>query len=386
MSSYYLNSYVNGYFMNQLSSGATQNYKNTLDEVKRQAGVNAMNDTGLIDNEHGMRSSYKNILIAPANNFYGLSNKLGKIKLLERFFKNKKQEVGDGQSWDLPEYKEDLRYSFGKSVDIGVATKDVHYEVNANGGVDYRKTSSAELTNELVRKNKTLRDLRYKMTFEPYLRSLSQEERQKQEPRIEYLYNKLVDQGDLVDVDEYMEYKNLIDDIKSKGLLRDKASFESAFKGSKPDTLSSFSLNKVTNTFDFNLEPQSVLELNSAYNGIQQSIRHRYVDSFISHFTQLTYIIGLNRTPTSIKNNKIITNTLSKFAKAGIFDTLFNYRMEYDTEDKVLKANARSKRQFIEDLKKKLNLPGNERLMSFLETEKITMNNPLFSENLCKVF
>lgn len=386
MAGYYFNSFVNGYFMNQLSSGATQNYKNALDEVKRQAGVNAMNDTGLIDNQHGMRTSYKNVVIADANNFYGLSHKLGKNKLLQRFFRNKKQEIGDAQSWDLPEYKEDIRASFGKSVDIGVATKDVHYEVNSKGEIDYRKTSSIELTNELVRKNKTLRDLRYTLTFGSYLKNLSEEERQEQEPRINYLYNKLVDENDLEEVNEFMEYKNFIDNIKSQGLLIDKASFVSAIKGSKPGTLSSFTLNKETGTFDFNLERQSILELNSAYTGIQQSIRHRYIDSFISHFTQLTYLIGLNRTDTSIKNNKVITKTLSKFTKAGIYDTLFDYRMEYDKEDKTLKANARSKRQFIQDLKKKLNLPGNERLMSFLETKKITMNNPLFSEKLMQSF
>jgi hypothetical protein len=384
MSAYYLNSYVNGYFMNQLSSGATQNYKNVLDEVKRQAGVNAMNDTGLIDNQHGMRTTYRNVVIAPANNFYGLSNKLGKIKLLERFFKNKKQEVGDAQSWDLPEYKEDLRKSFGKSVDMGIITKDVHFEINAKGGVDYRKTSSAELTNEVVKKNKTLRDLRFAMTFEPYLKTLSEQERPAKEARIRELYNKYVDQNDLKDVNEYFEYKNLINEIKSKGLLIDKASFDSAIKGSKPSTMSSFTLDKETGTYKFNFEPASVLELNSAYNGIQQAVRHRYIDSFISHFTQLTYLIGLNRTPTSIKNNKVITKTLSKFAKAGIYDTLFDYRMRYD--EGQLKANARSKSAFIQDLKKKLNLPGNERLMSFLETKNITMNNPLFSEKLMQNF
>lgn len=386
MSAYYLNSFVNGFFMNQLSSGATQNYKNPLDEIKRQAGVNAMNDTGLIDNKHGMRTTYRNVVIAPANNFYGLSNKLGKVKLLERFFKNKKQEVGDAQSWDLPEYKEDLRASFGKSVDMGVITKDVHFEINAKGGVDYRKTSSAELTNELVKKNKTLRDLRYAMTFEPYLKSLTQEERAAKEPRIQYLYNKYVDENDLKDVNEFFEYKNLINEIKSKGLLIDKASFDSAIKGSKikEQEMSSFTLDPETGTYKFNFEPGSVLELNSAYNGIQQAVRHRYIDAFISHFTQLTYLIGLNRTDTSIKNNKIITRTLSKFAKAGIFDTLFDYRMKYD--EGQLKANSRSKRHFIDDLKKKMNLPGNERLMSFLETKKITMNNPLFSEKLMQSF
>lgn len=386
MSAYYLNSFVNGFFMNQLSSGATQNYKNPLDEIKRQAGVNAMNDTGLIDNKHGMRTTYRNVVIAPANNFYGLSNKLGKVKLLERFFKNKKQEVGDAQSWDLPEYKEDLRASFGKSVDMGVITKDVHFEINEKGGVDYRKTSSAELTNELVKKNKTLRDLRFAMTFEPYLKSLTQEERAAKEPRIQYLYNKYVDENDLKDVNEFFEYKNLINEIKSKGLLIDKASFDSAIKGSKPkeESMSSFTFDPKTGTYKFNFNPDSVLELNSAYNGIQQAVRHRYIDAFISHFTQLTYLIGLNRTDTSIKNNKIITRTLSKFAKAGIFDTLFDYRMKYD--EGQLKANARSKRHFIDDLKKKMNLPGNERLMSFLETKKITMNNPLFSEKLMQNF
>lgn len=384
MSVYYLNSFVNGFFMNQLSSGATQNYKNPLDEVKRQAGVNAMNDTGLIDNKHGMRTSYRNVVIAPANNFYGLSNKLGKIKLLDRFFKNKKQEVGDAQSWDLPEYKEDLRASFGKSVDMGIITKDVHFEINDKGGVDYRKTSSAELTNEVVKKNKTLRDLRYAMTFEPYLQSLSEQERLAKEPRVKYLYDKYIDEGDLKNVDEFFEYKNLINEIKSKGLLIDKASFDSAIKGSKPSTMSSFTLDPETGTYKFNFEPGSVLELNSAYNGIQQAVRHRYIDAFISHFTQLTYLIGLNRTDTSIKNNKIITRTLSKFAKAGIFDTLFDYRMNYD--EGQLKANSRSKRHFIDDLKKKMNLPGNERLMSFLETKKITMNNPLFSEKLMQNF
>jgi hypothetical protein len=384
LSVYYFNSYVNGFFMNQLSSGATQNYKNPLDEIKRQAGVNAMNDTGLIDDKHGIKSSYRNVVISAANNFYGQTHKLGKIPLLERFFKNKKQEIGDAQSWDLPEYKQMLRKSFGKSVDIGNITKDVHFEVNEQGGVDYRKTSSAELTNEVVKKNKTLRDLRFAMTFQRYLKSLSTEDKARIEPRIKELYDKLVDNNGLRDVNEYMEYQNFLEDVDP--FMIHKASFESAIKGSKPSNMSKFVKNQETGTFDFNLEESSILTLNSAYNGIQQAIRHRYIDSFISHFTQLTYLIGLNRTETSIKNNRQITRTLSKFAKSGMFDTLFDYRMSYDKTDKTLKANNRSKKEFIEDLKKKLDLPGNERILGLLNIPNISMNNPLFSEKLMQSF
>jgi len=385
LSSYYLNSFVNGFFMNQISSGATQNYKNPLDEIKRQAGVNAMNDTGLIDNKHGMKNSYKNIVIAAANNFYGASHRFANIPLLERFFKNKKQEVGDAQSWDIPEYKGMLRKSFGKSVDIGVITKDVHFEVNNDGFVDYRKTSSAELTNELVKNNKTLRDLRYALTFQPYLESLSTEEREAAKERIDYLYNKLVDNNDLDNVDEFMEYQDILQDIDDKDLMIHKASFESAIKGSKPSRMSQFIKNQETGTFDFVLEPSSVITLNSAYNGIQQAIRHRYIDSFITHFTQLTYLIGLNRTETSIKNNKAITRALAKFAKSGMFDTLFDMRMAY-SEEGLLKANNRSKKEFIKELVKKLDLPGNERIVELLNTPRISMNNPLFSEKLMQTF
>lgn len=383
MSVYYLNSYVNGFFMNQLSSGATQNYKNPLDEIKRQAGVNAMNDTGLIDNEHGMPTNYRNVVISAANNFYGQSHAFAKIPVLQRFFKNKKQEVGDAQSWDLPEYKEMLKKSFGKSVDIGVITKDVHFEVNEQGGVDYRKTSSAELTNQLVQKNKTLRDLRFAMTFQPYLDSLDDSRRQYIEPRIQELYNKMVDQDGLKNVDEYMEYQDYLAD--AAGTMIHKASFDSAIKGSKPSKLSSFVKDQTTGTFRFQFEPQSVLDLNSSFNGIQQAVRHRYIDDFISHFTQLTYLIGLNRTETSIKNNKTITRTLSRFAKSGIYDTLFDFRMGYK-EDKTMRANLRSRKEFITNLKKKLQLPGNERLLEMLEIPGISMNNPLFSEKLMQTF
>lgn len=387
LSTYYLNSYVNGFFMNQLSSGSTQNYKNPLDEIKRQAGVNAMNDTGLIDNQHGMRSTYKNVVIKAANNFYGQSHKFAKVPLLQRFFRNKKQEVGDAQSWDIPEYKTMLKKSFGKSVDMGIVTKDVHFEVNENGGVDYRKTSSAELTNEVVKKNKTLRDLRFELTFGPMLSTWGPDKFDEDSPRVKELYDKLVDNNGLKDVNEYMEYQDFLKEAEDT--MIHKASFESAIKGSKPSRMSSFIKNKKTGTFDFNLEDSSILTLNSSFNGIQQAIRHRYIDAFISHFTQLTYLIGLNRTDTSIKNNKTITRTLSKFAKAGMFDTLFDYRMSYG-DDKTLKANNRSKKEFIQDLIKKLDLPGNERIVSMLNTKvngkSISMNNPLFSEKLMQSF
>lgn len=393
LSTYYLNSFVNGYFMNQLSSGATQNYKNPLDEVKRQAGVNAMNDTGLVDDKHGIKNKYKNVVISAANNFYGQSHRFANIPLLQRFFRNKKQEIGDAQSWDIPEFKQMLRKSFGKSVDIGVITKDIHFEINNQGYVDYRKTSSAEITNELAKKNKTLRDLRYVLTFSSYLKSLNDSERAEIEPRIQYLYDKLIDNstpqngnnGLANNVDEYMEYQNILQDVVDGDYMIHKASFESAIKGSKPSKMSSFIKNQDTGTFDFVLEDSSILTLNSAYNGIQQAIRHRYIDSFISHFTQLTYLIGLNRTETSIKNNRAITRTLSKFAKSGMFDTLFDYKMGY-SEDKVLKVNNRSKKEFIKDLIKKLDLPGNERIVSLLNTPKISMNNPLFSEKLMQNF
>ncbi len=382
MAAYYLNSYVNGYFMNQMSSGATQNYKNPLDEIKRQAGVNAMNDTGLIDDKHGMPNTYRNIVIAAANNFYGKSHEFAGVDLLKRFFANKQNEVADAQSWDIPEYKEMLRKSFGKSVDMGVITKDVHFEINENGGTDYRKTSSAELTNELVQKNKTLRDLRFALTFQPYLDSLT-DSKEAKTARAKELYNKLIDNGSLANVDEYMEYQDLLK--AAAPTMIHKASFESAIKGSKPSKMSQFIKDKETGTFNFTLEPTSVLNLNSSYNGIQQAVRHRYLDSFISHFTQLTYLTGLNRTATSIKNSKILTNTLAKFSKSGMYDTLFDYRMAY-SEDKLLKANLRSKKEFINDLKKKLDLPGNERLVGLLNTKGISMNNPLFSEKLMQTF
>lgn len=400
MSSYYLNSFVNGFFMNQLSSGATQNYKNPLDEVKRQAGVNAMNDTGLIDNKHGIKQSYKNVVIKGANNFYGASHEYAKYPLLKRFFRNKKQEVGDAQSWDIPEFKHMLRKSFGKSVDIGVVTKDVHFEINEQGGVDYRKTSSAELTNELVQKNKTLRDLRYAMTFGGlnaatnewygYLGSVPEAERATVKARIDYLYNKMIDNADRRnrfnglrnDINEYMEYQNLIEDIMEGDFMIHKASFDSAIKGSKPGNLSEFVKDQETGTFNFQFHNDSVLSLNSAYTGIQQAIRHKYIDAAISHFTQLTYLIGLNRTDTSIKNNKTITRALSKFTKAGIFDSLFDYRMAYDNQDGLLRVNNRSKKEVIKDLKKKLDLPGNETIMSLLDTPGISFNNPIFSEKL----
>lgn len=380
MSLYYMNSFVNGTFMNQLTSGVTQNYKSPLDEVKRQAGVNAQNDSGLIDNIHGMPTRYNLMSLRPVNEFYGKSNKLTGSKLMEKFFRDTENERADSESYGLPELFNMLRKSMGKSTDIGIVIKGVHYEIEKKGKAWYIKDSTVELTNEYVKKNFGLRDLRFKMTFQKYIDSLPDGERSTSEKRIKELYDKLVDNDGLTNIDEYMEYKDILHAVMDGNFMSHKASFESAIKGVKPIESSVFTKNKESGVYDLNVNDNSVVELNSSFHGIQQAVRHRYIDSFISHFTQLTYLVGLNRTETGIKNNKIITNSLAKLAKAGMYDLLFKYRAFY--EDGQLKVNNETKAKFIEDMKNRFDKPGQEKLFDLLDTKGISMNNPLFVEKL----
>lgn len=380
LSVYYNNQYVNAYFLNQLTSGVTQNYKSFLDEVKRQAGVNAMHETGLVTSipNVGMRPTYKIAVTQDPQVFVPSNSPLAKRF---KFFSNKLMDIADAQSFAIPEFFREVRRSHGKDANEGSAIKNTAFEVDKDGKVYYHKTHTSELTNEMCKMFPERKDIRYKLTFSQYLDSLTEDKRAEIKPRIDYLFDKLVNEGKLP-LNEEMEYRDIINDIIKGDHLVGILAFKTSIKGISPKKLSTFTKNTETSLNEFSLHPESILVMDSNHMGIQQNPRKRAVDTFLSHFTQLTYIIGLNGTESSIKNNKIITNYLGKLSKSGLHDFIFEIRAEFDENFNRLNINRYTRSKIKKLLTKKLDLPGNERLMNLLNTPQISLNNPLYAEKL----
>lgn len=381
MSVYYNNVFVNSFFLNQLTSGVNQNYKSVADEIKRQAGVNAMGETGLVTNVPGvgMRPTFKIAVTENQEMFIPTSSPFAKIS---SFFNNKLIETADAQSFGIPEWFREVRDAHGRDANQGSAIKPVAFELNKEGLVFYWKTHVSEITNEMAKAFPERKAIRYNLTFKNYLDSIKdEEEKAKVKDRIDTLYNKLIDEGELKDINDEMEYGNIITDIKNGDHLVGILAFKSAIKGVAPTNMSTFTKNATTGLNEFNMNSDSIITMNSNNMSIQQNPRKRAIDTFISHFTQLTYIIGLNGTESSIKNNKIITSNLSKLSKTGVYDLLFELRAKYDVDGK-LKINTNTREKLKKLLSKKLDLPGNEELVSFLKTAGISLNNPLFTEKL----
>lgn len=131
---YVKNSYINGYFLNQLITGDNRFYKGEEDVVKRIAGPTAPGQRGLVHADFGLNPTFT---VAIVND-----EKIGETQIdellstfldpeqlesLKQFFAAS-YETTDAQGFMLPSRGANLRKGFGRSYNMGNVHKPVHFE------------------------------------------------------------------------------------------------------------------------------------------------------------------------------------------------------------------------------------------------------------------
>lgn len=127
--SFYMNNYVNSYFLNQAVAGNMNYFKDGLDMVKRMSGIFAPGTKGIVGDKFFLKQKF-NVAIAadPKMKAEYLSPIFKDTKLLEAVGK-KAFDMADAQGFMLPERAANIIQGFGQNYNAGAVFKPAHYEV-----------------------------------------------------------------------------------------------------------------------------------------------------------------------------------------------------------------------------------------------------------------
>ncbi len=169
--SFYMNNYVNSYFLNQTVTGNMNYFKSALDMVKRMSGVFAPGTKGIVGDKFFMKQKF-NVAIAadPKMKAEYLSPIFKDTKLMEAVGK-KAFDMADAQGFMLPERAANIVQGFGKNYNAGAVFKPAHYEIAERTLQDGTKAyvpvmlkySSVVLSDDLVSRHPKLEALRQEM-------------------------------------------------------------------------------------------------------------------------------------------------------------------------------------------------------------------------------
>jgi hypothetical protein len=362
---WYMNNYVNSYFVNQLVAGDSNFFKNSLDQVKRMSGVFAPGLKGLVHEKLGMREKFKvaviedvegkasqlrdflSRLLGDYESYSQLKDKVDEIAKQEaagkklsteeletiKYFDQVEElmvkygeggyEYGDAQGFITPDRADDISKGFGRAYGAGRVFKGAHYEnvvKTAPDGTEVShpfmlKYSTVVLSDDLVNKYEPLRKLRQAM-----------------------------EDGKI-----------------------DEAVFASGNKVGKPIVLSSGEAIEKGEMNKFN--PKSVVELSNENFRMQSNPDHIAGEhgKGVANPTQLGYFLNvLNDLITdTFDGSSVVYEYVSKLIEDGAKDFLEEYKKGGQYNEKNLKAKVR------ELLKGK----GNERLLELVE-EGVDFNAP----------
>ncbi|HQJ57192.1 MAG TPA: hypothetical protein PLH46_06085, partial [Caldisericia bacterium] len=175
VSVFVLNTYVNSYFLDQITMGESSFFKNSTARIKRRQGVFAPGLKPIVHSKLGIDEHFNVMVVSDT-----VVDKLGEVNSIESFFKslNISQELldkllkkfskdgfnpADGQGLMLPERRDQIKQSIGLSYGLGNILKPAHYEVDEFGIPRMMKYSSIVLTDELVKEFPELGNVRQKM-------------------------------------------------------------------------------------------------------------------------------------------------------------------------------------------------------------------------------
>lgn len=149
---YYLNNYINGFFVNQLYTGPFNAYKNAEDVVKRMAGVLAPGIKPLVNSIFGTQKTFNVMLLNDTEKDKGdITNFLRelipditdeRLEEMTKFFETFKST--DGQGFMLPERWNDLSKGYGNSYSLGKVMKPVYFAVHTREVIESKHDSKEE--------------------------------------------------------------------------------------------------------------------------------------------------------------------------------------------------------------------------------------------------
>jgi len=168
---YVSNNYVNSYNLNQLVAGDFAQYKNGNDLLKRMALVFAPGMKGFINEDFGMRKTYKSIVIKDPvekkENLEGFLQRLLKRKDVSKVLQKFGDYMpGDGQGFITPERFDEINRGFDNAYDLINVLKPVYFGTCSKGITRGVKYSVIVLSDDLVADHPELRNLRQNMRDE----------------------------------------------------------------------------------------------------------------------------------------------------------------------------------------------------------------------------
>jgi hypothetical protein len=167
---YYMNNYVNSYFLNQAVIGNMNYFKNALDVVKRMSGVFAPGTKGLVG-KFFMNAHFNIAVGSDPKMTADMLSPIFKDRQLQKALKAEGFDLADAQGFMTQQRADNILQGYGQNYKAGSVFKPAHYE-NAprtleDGSTVYApvmlKYSSVVLTDDLVNKFPKLKELRDEM-------------------------------------------------------------------------------------------------------------------------------------------------------------------------------------------------------------------------------
>lgn len=353
---FFINTFFNSNFLNQLSAGFNFEYKDGYDQVKRMSINDGEGSTGRVDNKTGLKHKF-NVAI-----FEDVFREIRESSFFELFegLKGKLNNLSDGQSMIHPLRQRNIMIGFGRSFNVGSTIKNLYSGFDSNGDKVNLKTSSIVLSDTMIRRDPSRKMLRRFMETQMIPEKSPDAEKYpndtiiignkvysfsgtntdikgpdgrpipKLKTRMEQLFDEVYSWDSQLENSVYYEYLNILDWLFDNNFIVDEIAFESALKTGAPVTMFSFDKNgKPIIKFNRGLSEADkkglsvngfappILKLDNADYRIQLNPRHsENQNTLVQISTQL--ISQLSNNPKNFKVANEIYNLLAEVINEGL--------------------------------------------------------------------
>lgn len=336
-SSFWKNNYFNSHMLSQLVSGFNEEYKNEYAVIKRQSVITSIGSKPRINDETGTKSTFNLEVISDIYKtidkntpflgmFPSLYSKQDSQGVLEGY------NISDAQSFSIPWRTKNLIEGYSKHSNIGETNKNIYSGFDTSGEITGVKTSTRELSDEMIKKDSFRRALRKDMEWgripinetitNLYINNgqpISLKERGEQV--FDNLYDINISESrklNLTKTQLEIEYNELLQASDDRGYMIHERAFESAVKMGGVVTPTTISIDsngniqkeyltqdKNGNLISGDITTPTVLNLDSDNYRIILNPRKDYQkNNQVSNPNQITYQLATN--PNNFESSKII--------------------------------------------------------------------------------
>jgi len=343
------NFYVNNLFLNQLVVGDEAYFKNSYDEIKRMSIAFGQGSKGRVDNQTGLR---KKFLVSV---FGDVESTLSK-ELIEMFpaLKGGSSIDTDGQGFCTPRRANNIRKGFGRDSNLSSTMKPVYYSLDKNGKPVALKYSLIELTDELCEMFPDLANLRFNLDFNGITENRE---------RARQLFDKSL--AGTLTKQESAELRS----FEQKAVPIDEAVFTSAVKVGAPVITSSYNNGK------FEIDSNSIMELDNNNFRMQLNPRSK-LNKMVKKPSQLLYFF-----------NSYLTNNDEDSRLEELMGKIIRLKRS-DLDETLSASNSKLLRANVRKMLKSSSVKNDsdQRVVDFLSTKGISMNNPVIANKVISQF